>query len=92
MLKQMNRVISVFDKKTTMRLTNAEWHILDEICYNERLKRKALLEKIQNHHNFSLGLTPAVRLFSLTYFYLKSNPHRCSQSTDAVEDTLNELL
>lgn len=91
MLKQMNKIISVFDKKTSMRLTNTEWHIIDEICYNEKLKRKLLLEKIMKHHNSCLGLTPAVRLFSLTYYYLKCKPNRHRVTNDAIEDTLNEL-
>ncbi len=92
MLKQMNKVIRVFDRKTSMRLTNTEWHIIDEICFKEKLKRKALLEKIVRHHASCLGLTPAVRLFSLTYYYLKSKPQLPSDASDTVEDTLNELL
>lgn len=92
MLKQMNKVISVFDKKTSMRLTNTEWHIIDEICYNEKLKRKRLFEKIVNHRNPCLGLTPAIRLFSLSYYYLKSKPHPDHKNQDAVEQSLDELL
>lgn len=92
MLKQMNKVISVFDKKTSMRLTNTEWRMIDEICYNEKLKRKILFEKILKHHNPCLGLTPAIRLFSLSYYYLKSKPHLNCKNHDVVEQSLNELL
>lgn len=91
MLKQMNKVISIFDKKTSMRLTNTEWKIIDEICYLEKLKRKTLFEKIKDNHNSCLGMTPAIRLFSLTYYYLKSKPHR-NNSSDAIEETLKEIL
>ncbi len=92
MLKLMNKVISVFNKKTSMRLTNTEWHIIDEICYAEKIKRKTLFEKIQKHHHKCMGLTPAVRLFSLNYYYFKSKPHRKNSKSDAVDDILNELL
>jgi predicted DNA-binding ribbon-helix-helix protein len=50
-----------------MRLANAEWRILDCICYAEKMKRKNLLELIDQKRNPELGLTAAVRLFSLRY-------------------------
>lgn len=92
MLKQMNKVITVFDKKTSMRLTNTEWHIIDEICYNEKLKRKILFEKIEKHHNSCLGLTPAVRLFSLLYYYRENEMHHKPASYDVINKILDELL
>ena len=62
-----NRVVSLYNRKTSMRLAVSEWQILDHICYAEKIKRKNLLELIdQNRHN-ELGLTAAVRLFSLHY-------------------------
>ncbi len=91
MLKHVNKVISVFDKKTCMRLTNTEWKIIDEICYREKLKRKTLFEKIKDNHNSCLGMTPAIRLFSLSYYYLKSKPQP-HKYADSVEETLKELL
>ncbi|MBR3676956.1 MAG: ribbon-helix-helix domain-containing protein [Alphaproteobacteria bacterium] len=93
MLKQMNRVISVYNKKTSMRLTDIEWCILDEICFSEKLKRKILLEKISCCHSDCLKLTPAVRLFSLLYLY-----SRCKKKNEAfsqsniLENTLEKLL
>ena len=62
-----NRVISVFDKKTSMRLAKSEWNILDNICLKEHIKRRQLLELIETHKDPKLGLTPSVRLFSLLY-------------------------
>jgi len=91
MLKQINKVVSVYNKKTSMRLTDVEWKIIDEICYTEKLKRKTLFEKIQNNHSSCLGMTPAIRLFSLNYYYLKSKPQP-HKSADSVEETLKELL
>ncbi|MBP5353348.1 MAG: ribbon-helix-helix domain-containing protein [Alphaproteobacteria bacterium] len=66
---QIRRVISVFDKKTTMRLTQTEWIILNHICRQEKINRKKLLEMIEEKRDTALGLTPAVRLFSLLYLY-----------------------
>ena len=91
MLKHINKIVSVYDRKTSMRLTDIEWKIIDEICYTEKLKRKALFEKIQDNRSSCLGMTPAIRLFSLNYYYLKSKPQP-HKSSDSVEETLKELL
>lgn len=68
-----NRVISVHNKKTSMRLAKAEWGILDNICLYEKIKRRTLIEIINENKDPKLGLTPSVRLFSLIYLHLKSN-------------------
>ncbi len=62
-----NRVITLYDKKTSMRLASAEWQILDHICYAEKMKRKNLLELIDQYRDPCIGFTAAVRLFSLKY-------------------------
>ena len=91
--KQMNRVISVFDKKTSMRLTDVEWRILDEICFCEKIKRKILLEKISGCHNNCLKLTPAVRLFSLLYLYSRNQrKNTMPKPADILQNTLDKLL
>lgn len=63
----INRVITVFNRKTSLRLTAAEWNILDTICLKEHLKRKHLLELIEQQRDKALCFTAAVRLFSLLY-------------------------
>ncbi len=63
-----NRVISIYNRKTTMRLASAEWNILDNICYLENMKRKSLLELIDQNRDKRIGFTPSVRLFALLYF------------------------
>lgn len=78
MVAFINRVISVNGKKTTMRLTDVEWMILDNICYKEKMKRKTLLEAICAIKNTELGLTPSVRLFALLYLYMLSNKNLAS--------------
>ena len=71
MVKQLNKIISIHNRKTSMRLTTDEWEILDTICYNEKIRRKELLELIEDNRDFNIGLTPAVRLFSLLYLFSK---------------------
>lgn len=63
----LNRVISLHNKKTSMRLAKQEWIILENICHKEKIKRKVLLELINSHKSAELGLTSSVRLFSLLY-------------------------
>lgn len=90
-----NRVISLYNKKTSMRLTKAEWTILDTICLKEKIKRKALLEMIDQHRDPKLGLTPSVRLFSLLYLYsLTQNNHLGSLTgnNENIQNTLNEMM
>ena len=65
----LNRVISIYEHKTSMRLAKSEWYILDRICIRENIKRNQLLEIIDKHRTPELGLTPAVRLFSLLYMH-----------------------
>lgn len=69
MTTQINKVITLYDKKTSMRLTFFEWKILDSICRAEKLKRKSILELIDKNRDSEIGLTPAVRLFTLLYLY-----------------------
>ena len=69
MTTQINKVITLYDKKTSMRLTFFEWKILDSICHAEKLKRKSILELIDKNRDSEIGLTPAVRLFTLLYLY-----------------------
>lgn len=89
-----NKVISVFDKKTSMRLTKIEWEILDSICMRENIKRKKLLELIEARRNSSLGLTPSVRLFALLYLYSlngKFTGYYSSHKSPHLENTLKQI-
>lgn len=67
MTKLANRVISVFDRKTSMRLALPEWNAVDDICKREHIKRKRLFELIEENKDPKLGLTSSVRLFVITY-------------------------
>ena len=90
-----SRVISIYDRKTTMRLAKAEWNVLDNICYLEKMKRKNLLELIDQNRDKKIGLTPSVRLFSLLYLYELSSqsvvPHTFLPDHRNLQKTLQAL-
>jgi len=65
----ISRVISINDKKTSIRLASAEWEAFDIICQKENVARNHLLELLNNNKDKNLGLTNSVRLFSIIYFY-----------------------
>ena len=67
MIILMSRVVTLHNKKTSMRLTNVEWNIFAQVCKCEKIKRKTLLELICDSHCAELNLTSAVRLFMLLY-------------------------
>lgn len=78
MTKLTNRVISVFDKKTSMRLAAREWTAVDDICKREHIKRKKLFELIAANKDPKLGFTCSVRLFTISYMHnliLEYNPY-----------------
>lgn len=57
-----NRVISIYNRKTSMRLAPAEWEAIDTICRRENIKRKKLFELIDANKDEKMGLTSSVRL------------------------------
>lgn len=69
MTKLANRVISVFDHKTSMRLAVPEWTAVDDICKQECIKRKKLFELIAQNKDPNIGFTCSVRLFAITYMH-----------------------
>lgn len=69
MTKLANRVISVFNRKTSMRLAMPEWHAVDAICHRERIRRKKLFELIEENKDPNIGFTCSVRLFTIAYMH-----------------------
>ena len=63
-----NRVISIYNRKTSMRLAPAEWEAIDTICRRENIKRKKLFELIDANKDEKMWLTSSVRLFALIYY------------------------
>lgn len=68
MTKLTNRVISVYNRKTSMRLADPEWSAVHNICEREQIKRKKLFEILESNKDPKLGFTCSVRLFTITYF------------------------
>lgn len=50
-----NRVISIYNRKTSMRLAPAEWEAIDTICRRENIKRKKLFELIDANKDKKWG-------------------------------------
>ena len=63
------RVITLCGKRTSLRLFEAEWQTLENICRRENMRRNALLTMIASHKAEEIGFTAAVRLFMLTYLH-----------------------
>lgn len=90
MIILMNKVVTMHNKKTCMRLTNAEWNIVEKICLREHIKRKKLLELIGGNHCAAINFTAAVRLF--TQIYLLACAQNLNILPDKKEDILNTTL
>ena len=63
-----NRVISIYNRKTSIRLTPVEWLAINNICHEEKIHRKLLFELIDLNRNEQINLTAAIRLFTLIYY------------------------
>ncbi len=94
MTKLTNRVISIFDRKTSMRLANPEWLAIDDICHREHIKRKKLFELIAANKDPKIGFTCSVRLFAITYMHSlisEQNLYKSSQLKTVNSDFSNIL-
>ena len=82
MTKLVTNIITLNDRKTSMRLALDEWEAVDLICKKENISRKALIEMIAEAKDYSISLTSTVRLFAIVYFYqlqkLKDTPNYSS--------------
>lgn len=63
-----NRVVTIHDRKTSMRFASTEWEAINAICKREHIKRKTLFELINLNKDKRLGLTSSIRLFSIIYY------------------------
>lgn len=69
MVETACKLINISNKKTSMRLAKEEWNAFDLICDREHVKRDNLIDLIEGNKNVQMGLTYAVRLFSIIYFH-----------------------
>lgn len=88
-----NKVVTVYNKKTCMRLTNAEWYIVEKICVRERIRRKTLFELIACNHSPDINFTAAIRLFVQLYLLVctKNLTLKPDNSQDILSFVLNKL-
>lgn len=63
------KLINIANKKTSIRLADEEWKAFDIICTREHVKRDNLVSLIDINKSAQMGLTYAVRLFSIIYFH-----------------------
>ncbi len=82
-----NRAITIYNRKTSMRLAPAEWDAIDYICKKENISRKNLFELIEFNHDEKIDLTASVRLFTIIYYknMLAELEHPHQQNTDTCE-------
>lgn len=63
-----SRVVSIYNRKTSMRLAPAEWKAIELICQRENIPRKILFELIDLNRDEKFGLTSSIRLFVIIYY------------------------
>ena len=61
------RVISIHQKRTSIRLSAIEWDVFEKICQKEQIKRRLLLELIDLNRDENFSLTSPIRLFCILY-------------------------
>lgn len=89
MIKLSNKVLFINNRRTSMRLCNKEWTILDNICKKEKISRNKLIETLEASEIFELGLTYLTRLFIMLYYFeLSSND---SKSHLSIDDIIKKL-
>lgn len=68
MTKLTNKIITIHERRTSMRLCHKEWCALEDICQREQMSRNDLIAMIEDSKNNRLGLAYATRLFLLLYY------------------------
>lgn len=85
-----NRVISIYNRRTSIRFTPSEWSALDDICQLEQIPRKTLIELIDMNRDEKIGLAAAIRLFIIIYY--KNAVFPKPQDTDADKETFTSPI
>lgn len=63
-----NRVVAIYNRKTSIRFSPAEWEAVDYICKQENISRKSLLELIDFNRGEKTSFASAIRLFTILYY------------------------
>ncbi|MEQ8229532.1 MAG: ribbon-helix-helix domain-containing protein [Rhodospirillales bacterium] len=86
--KLISRNVTVNGRRTSLRLENATWEALDQICQNEKLNVHQLCSMIEGVR-FGSSRTSTVRAFIVTYFRLAAN--RTAIGNGIADKTLTEF-
>ncbi|MEQ9170747.1 MAG: ribbon-helix-helix domain-containing protein [Rhodospirillales bacterium] len=70
--KLISRNVTVNGRRTSLRLENATWDALDQICECEKISVHELCSMIESVR-FGSSRTSTVRAFIVTYFRLAAN-------------------
>lgn len=70
MLPFYRKVITINNKKTSVRLSNLEWQALDNLCAVEHISRAELLNTLANAVPNYKNLTAVIRIFVTGYYYV----------------------
>ena len=92
MTKFSMRVISIFDRRTSIRLATTEWQALDDICKREKIKRKRLFELISENKEEGVGFTCSVRLFVIAYMRALMNSELNFSGTGSNYPCVSEVI
>ena len=87
-----NRVISIYNRKTSIRLAPIEWSALEYICHEEKIPRKLLFELIDLNRDDQTNLTAAIRLFILAYYKRAASDHTQSNPTNTFYNPIYETI
>jgi len=93
-----NRVISIYNRRTSIRFTPAEWEALDDICKQEQIPKKTLIELIDINRDEKIGLAAAIRLFTIIYYKNAVSPQINTQMMDKdtftspIFDAIKEII
>lgn len=88
------RVISIRQKRTSVRLSAIEWEVFEKICQKEQIKRKMLLELIDLNRDEKFSLTSSIRLFCILYqnTCIKDKIENKQTSTDVFYSPIFEAI
>ena len=90
-----SKVVVINNRRTSVRLCNSEWLALEDLCKRERVPRNRLIEAIENsnhNNNQKIGLTGAIRLFSIIYYHTLSNEFPYKANVASKNEYLNQIF
>ena len=85
MVELISKVITLSERKTSIRLAEAEWTALDEISKNENVKRNNIIDMINNNKDSNISLTCGIRMFIIVYLNQTLENHQLNYNLSTPE-------